>query len=287
VTSTARLVFLGAVVSCRIASAALPEPREACFNDFSGVFNPGDADRILADAQSAPQSGAAAVSPAASVSSSAAAEAPGAAPSLAEAPPHLTPPAKARPAPIRRSAPHPSGPAPARRSSSALFGALPFLALLGLFVVPAGLIALIGFALYLASHRKRLCPNCRTPMVQLDEIADDMYLDAGQRLEESLHSIDYGVWKCAQCGAHSIERNARWFSAYSPCPICGYKTLSTRRDTLVPSTHHSTGIQRLSHVCRQCGHNREETVITPLLVEQAAHGRPEGAPARGDAGGKR
>ena len=81
-----------------------------------------------------------------------------------------------------------------------------------------------GVQLYLRL-RKRRCPNCKTWMVRLDEVSDDMYLTSGQKLEEVIASIDYDVWQCPNCNYHTLLSYQRWFSGYRHCPSCGYRTL--------------------------------------------------------------
>ena len=51
----------------------------------------------------------------------------------------------------------------------------------------------------------RRCQRCGTKMNKLDEATDNLYLNAGQDIEEQLGSVDYDVWLCPKCGETDIE----------------------------------------------------------------------------------
>ena len=101
-----------------------------------------------------------------------------------------------------------------------------------------------GFAGYRRYKRRkpRPCPKGHGPMRLLDETADDIALELGQRKEESLRSVDYDVWECPTCGEHLVLQYRRWLSGYSKCPSCAFWTLKTQTRTLVPATTVSTGM---------------------------------------------
>jgi uncharacterized protein len=102
-------------------------------------------------------------------------------------------------------------------------------------------------------------------MEALDEAEDDAHLDAGQRYEEQLRSVNYHVLRCARCGDMRTLRSVRWLSSWSRCERCQYRTLSTRQTTLVRPTQHSTGLMRVDLDCGHCGHTRTfERVLAAL-----------------------
>ena len=51
-----------------------------------------------------------------------------------------------------------------------------------------------------------------------DEATDNLYLNAGQDIEEQLGSVDYDVWLCPKCGETDIEPYLNHSSAYKQCP---------------------------------------------------------------------
>ena len=107
-------------------------------------------------------------------------------------------------------------------------------------------------------------------MQRLDETADDVYLDSGQKLEEYLSSIDYDVWKCNSCNMHTLLPYARWFSGYQQCPSCRYRTLSVDSQTVVSPTYSSTGSKRVTRDCRQCSYHDEDMVTIPRLTRSSS-----------------
>jgi uncharacterized protein len=129
-------------------------------------------------------------------------------------------------------------------------------------------LALAGGAAGAARYRRRRprkCPNGHGPMVRLDETADDAQLDAGQRLEERLKSVDYDVWVCPTCNYALVIPHRAWFSKYSECTSCKRRTLETKTRTVIPATTMSTGIQEVTERCRNCGWGRTYTRVIPRV----------------------
>jgi uncharacterized protein len=119
--------------------------------------------------------------------------------------------------------------------------------------------------------RKRRCPNCKTWMVRLDEVSDDMYLTSGQKLEEVIASIDYDVWQCPNCNYHTLLSYQRWMSGYRHCSSCGYRTLRVSSRTVVSPTYTSTGTREITERCENCDHNVTHTVIIPRLTRSSTN----------------
>src|SRR5688500_11555195 len=66
-------------------------------------------------------------------------------------------------------------------------------------------------------RRPRKCPRGHGNMIRLDETVDDEHLDRGERVEETLKSVDYDIWICPTCDyARKVSYRA-WFSSYSKC----------------------------------------------------------------------
>jgi uncharacterized protein len=119
-------------------------------------------------------------------------------------------------------------------------------------------------------YRKRYCPNCHTEMVRLDETLDDAYLDAGQQKEELLKSVDYDIWQCPSCQTQQQYRYRRWFSRYSKCPSCQYRTLKVTKKTLERATTSSTGRGVKTSSCRHCNLHRERYYTIPKIQESSS-----------------
>lgn len=105
-------------------------------------------------------------------------------------------------------------------------------------------------------YRQRRCPRCRGEMVRLDEQADDQYLAAGQRTEESLRSVDYDVWLCQACGHHLVKTYRKGVSRFRECPGCHYRALEVERRTVRQPTYTSEGERQVIERCRHCSHHR-------------------------------
>ncbi|HEX8825723.1 MAG TPA: TPM domain-containing protein [Archangium sp.] len=115
-------------------------------------------------------------------------------------------------------------------------------------------------------RRPRICEGCRQPRQRLDEDTDDDHLDAGQRREENLGSVDYDVWWCDSCQDAQVERYGAWLTSYSTCPSCDYKTKSESSTTLVSATYDHGGKVRVTVTCKHCHYRNEFTRSTPKLT---------------------
>jgi uncharacterized membrane protein YgcG len=134
--------------------------------------------------------------------------------------------------------------------------------IIGLF----GLEMMFGLALFVFGvvwlyKRQRQCPTCKIQMVKLSEEADDAHLDTGQRMEESLKSIDYHVYQCSHCGFRKTFTRSKWGSGYKKCSSCNYKTSAPLPENKV-IPHLNSGqrkeqeigsINYQIHQCKKCG----------------------------------
>ncbi|MDU8913462.1 TPM domain-containing protein [Aestuariicoccus sp. MJ-SS9] len=121
-------------------------------------------------------------------------------------------------------------------------------------------------------NRPRACTQCGTMMIRAGEEADDEHLDGGQRLEEFLKSVDYDVWHCPGCGHMTINRYKGWFSGFSTCPECAYRTLETTSTVLQSATKTRTGRKRLDYDCRNCDYNDSEIRTIPKISDSSSSG---------------
>ncbi|WP_323781578.1 TPM domain-containing protein [Thalassovita sp.] len=101
-------------------------------------------------------------------------------------------------------------------------------------------------------NKPRICPNDGTRMVRLDEGWDDKHLQKGQITEEELKSVDYDVWECPKCDHVTVEAYKAWFSRYSACRTCGYRTVEGETEILEAATTSSTGRKRIDYHCLNC-----------------------------------
>ncbi len=137
-------------------------------------------------------------------------------------------------------------------------------------VLGGGALAVLGLAgvgwRRLTRYHNRCCPNCHTRMIRLDEAADDVYLDSGQKMEEMLQSVDYDVWKCPACDYHTLQGYGGWFKRHKSCPKCHYQTLLVTHERVVEPTYTHGGKERITRNCQNCHYNDKQMVYLPMLT---------------------
>lgn len=167
---------------------------------------------------------------------------------------------------------------PAPRSSSR---GSPVAWILALLVGAVG--AIVGAFRWRRVH-PRDCPVCGLRMRRLSEAGDDAGLDAGQRLEETLHSVDYDVWRCPAGHTLLLPYRAR-FSPYRECRVCHVRAEHTTRRILQQPTYASTGLAEDTIACKACGATRTVQVTLPRRTAAAAGGSGGGSGGGGGGGG--
>ena len=144
---------------------------------------------------------------------------------------------------------------------------------LGWFLAPIGA-GVSGFGLWMyrryRRYKPRRCPNDRHKMQLLAEHWDDAYLKPGQLKEEELESVDYDVWECPKCEHRTIEAYKAWFSSYSACKSCGYRTLEGNSTTLRSATTSSTGLRRIDYYCQHCAHEYSVEKVIPKVSKSSS-----------------
>ena len=92
---------------------------------------------------------------------------------------------------------------------------------------------------------------------------ENLYLDEGSRVEESIKSVDYDVWQCPECEHIHIERWRNWFSRYGACRACNYRALESDNRVLRSATTSSSGLKEITYECVHCGETWMETKTIP------------------------
>jgi uncharacterized protein len=122
-------------------------------------------------------------------------------------------------------------------------------------------------------------------MILLDEVADDAKLDAGQRLEEKLESVDYHVWLCPTCQASLVIPHNAWFSQYSTCSACNRRTLKRDAETQIPASTVNPGLQEITELCLNCRWTRTYTRVIPQIVISSSTSSSDSSFSSGGGGG--
>ena len=131
----------------------------------------------------------------------------------------------------------------------------------------AGAAGLGGLALFVR-RRRRTCTKCEPSrkMFLLDEVEDDKHLDEGERKEEQLRSVDYDVFICRGCQSTKTIRHNKWFSGFSRCSKCRYKTMSSSSTTTVSATYDHGGQVQVTEDCQHCNYHNSYTRYTSALT---------------------
>jgi len=137
-------------------------------------------------------------------------------------------------------------------------------------------------------NHSRKCTQCNGPMRKLDEKADDAFLTEGQRMEETLRSVDYDVWQCGECEAIGVWFYLNRHSKYKACPKCNTIACHTvSKQTVVSATYSASGRGEESHACKFCGHQYKTTYTIPMLVRSTSSSSSGGGSSGGSWGGGR
>ncbi len=139
-----------------------------------------------------------------------------------------------------------------------------------------------GFRRYLR-YRKRNCKSCGQPMELLSEVEDDEFLEKGEITEERIGSVDYDVWHCTACDEVTSIRYGAFFTRYSSCPSCRYRTKWSYETTISAATEYSTGLARVEENCKQCSYTRTYTKTIPMITKTSSSS--SGSSSSGFSGG--
>lgn len=112
-------------------------------------------------------------------------------------------------------------------------------------------------------HRQLTCAKCGKPRVKLDEEADDHWLDAGQRCEEQLGSMNYDAWWCAPCEDVVVLRNKLFRPSFVPCERCRRVTANEVLETVRAASPEHGGEFKVHLHCGHCGHTQRFWRYTP------------------------
>lgn len=145
----------------------------------------------------------------------------------------------------------------------------------------------LAFRLYRRWKRNkpRICPIDGAKLRRLEEHEDDEYLEDGQRMEESLKSVDYDVWICDECGHRTIESYKSWFSNYGACRSCNYRTLEGEETIVESATTSSTGLKRIDYHCKHCNDRYHTHVTIPKKSKSSSSSSSGGFGGGSSSGG--
>ncbi len=141
--------------------------------------------------------------------------------------------------------------------------------------VPVGLASIIPLGLIARAvnrRRPRKCGNCGEQAERLGELADDAHLNAAEKTEERLGSVDYDVWACLSCGTTQKLRYGAILTSYSACGACRTKAVRSTSRTLISATTHSSGTAEVHETCAHCNRERTYTRTIPRIQRSSSSG---------------
>jgi uncharacterized protein len=119
-------------------------------------------------------------------------------------------------------------------------------------------------------NRVRFSKKTGLEMRKLSEMDDDEFLEKGQISEEKVKSVDYDVWVTDEPNDILILRYTSWFTKYSTCSRCSYKTWYLVYDkTLTAATYSSSGTGERKKSCANCGHQSVTRYTIPRLQKSS------------------
>lgn len=130
-------------------------------------------------------------------------------------------------------------------------------------------VGIVGSGGYMLTRPPK-CEHCERELRMLDEQQDDAFLNAGQKTEERISSVDYQVWVCDFDDYVLINPNAYWFSGYSTCPSCSNKTVTRTTKVLQRATTNATGLQEVTKDCKHCDFHRVTEVKLPKIQKSSS-----------------
>jgi uncharacterized protein len=147
-----------------------------------------------------------------------------------------------------------------------------FIAVLVMPFIIIVIMALLIIKKYLRS-RPRVSKKTGMAMKKLDETADDAYLSKGQQYEEAIGSVDYDVWVTGEGDDVQIIPHKKWFTEYTSCPKCLFKTYYEKSNvTLKRASYSHSGYGEKTYVCRNCKFENQVTYTIPKLKRDAPTG---------------
>jgi uncharacterized protein len=135
-------------------------------------------------------------------------------------------------------------------------------------------------------NRIRFSPKTGLEMRKLCEVEDDKYLESGQITEEKVKSVDYDVWISDEPEDVLILNYEKWFTKYSSCEKCKFKTWYLVYDkTITAATYSSSGTGESKKECEHCKHAVIARYTIPRL-EKSSSSSNSGSSSSGGSSGR-
>ena len=135
-------------------------------------------------------------------------------------------------------------------------------------------------------NKPRFSKTTGLEMRKLSESEEDKYLKGGQVSEEKVKSVDYDVWISDKPEDLLILKYKSWFSGYSSCSKCKYKTWYLVYDkTISSATYSSSGTGEKKKACAHCKHQSITRYTIPRKQRSSSSSSGGGFSSGGSSGG--
>lgn len=147
--------------------------------------------------------------------------------------------------------------------------------------IGVGVIILVIVVVCICANKSKKCPNCNKKLKKVEGLKKKQYLTKLQALEQKLHTADYQVYVCSNCGETVVEDeldrndekeeflvlNGNTTQTIKRCSECGGRTCVHSTDKVVEkSSVIKSGRGIRVYVCQYCSHNIEEPYEIPSIV---------------------
>ncbi|MDL2223905.1 TPM domain-containing protein [Bacteroidales bacterium OttesenSCG-928-M06] len=143
-----------------------------------------------------------------------------------------------------------------------------------LFPLPVIIFTIIYFMKLKGLRKNPLtCPVCSHKMEKQTSGNDIKFLNTSQKTEKNIHSVEYDVWHCNNCGHNEILGFDNLHSSYSECPHCHAHTYHFETDKIIKrATPFSRGKGEKIYKCVNCKMRDAVPYIIPMIIVASSMG---------------
>lgn len=135
-------------------------------------------------------------------------------------------------------------------------------------------------------NKPLICPVCTHKMVKQKNGNDLKYLNKSQKTEENIHSVDYDVWHCNNCGHNEVLGFDKPNSPYTVCPHCHARAYKFENDKILQrATPLSRGKGEKIYKCMNCKMQDAVPYIIPMIILSSVLGSGRNRGSGGGFGG--
>ncbi len=116
-------------------------------------------------------------------------------------------------------------------------------------------------------NHPRTCKNDNEPLTKTN---DKTRLNAYQKVEEDLKTVDYDVWECSNGHVEAIGYPRLGLTQYTLCPKCASRAYIRSEQTVRPATAEVEGKKMVVNECKACNYRQEIMVKIEKLTPRSS-----------------